>query len=122
MPSPPQVVSTPRQPAVAPKPAVSAPVKVLVPEHASIAPQTAVHVSMPPAFKVIGEDATGLVHVSIAPPEPPLPGADRDSPIPTDFAFSADTRKRRITAIAVTVMLLGVGGLVAAMIFSYMPR
>jgi hypothetical protein len=77
--------------------------------------------SVEPAWKVIGEDATGLVHVSIAPPAPPLPGSDRSSPLPADLmaTFDAGRKRKRVTTMIVAALLLFVGGLVVMMLMSY---
>lgn len=101
-------------PAAAPAPAAkAAPVNTFL-KAASVAPPE-------PVFKDLGEDATGLVHVSVAPPPPPLPGADRDSPIPGDFQFGAEARKRRVKMLVVAILLLLVGGMVVTTIMSYRP-
>lgn len=77
--------------------------------------------SAPPVWKVIGEDATGLVNVSIAPPPPPLPGADRSSPLPGDLmaTFDAGRKRKRVSMLIVAALLLFVGGLVTMTVLSY---
>lgn len=121
-----QVVNQPAQ--VAPAPAPAAAVAAAAPVAVSIKPapvntflKAATNPPPEPVFKDLGEDATGLVHVSIAPPPEPLPGADRDSPIPGDFQFGAEARKRKVKMLVVAILLLGVGAMVVMTLLSYRP-
>ena len=72
-------------------------------------------------WKLLGRDATGLVLVSLAPPPPPLPGAELGSAVPPEFleAFDGGRRRTRLKVFVVVVLLIAVSALISMTILSH---
>ena len=72
-------------------------------------------------WTLLGRDTTGLVLVSLAPPPPPLPGAELGSAVPPEFleAFDGGRRRKRLKAFVVLVLLIAVSALVLMTILSH---